>query len=51
MHIDADGKMSLSHKALLPGGENAHEEMKRSRERKKTDSRGSRDDRHSRPRH
>ena len=51
MHIDADGKMSLSHKALLPGGENAHEEMKRSRERKKTDSRGGRDDRHSRPHH
>jgi polyribonucleotide nucleotidyltransferase len=48
MHIDADGKMSLSHKALLPGGENAGEEMKRSRERKKTDHRGGRDDRHSR---
>ena len=48
MHIDADGKMSLSHKALLPGGENASEEMKRSRERKKTDRRGGRDDRHSR---
>ena len=25
MHIDADGKMSLSHKALLPGGEKAGE--------------------------
>jgi polyribonucleotide nucleotidyltransferase len=48
MHIDSDGKMSLSHKALLPGGENASEEMKRSRERKKTDHRGSRDDRHPR---
>ena len=51
MHIDTDGKMSLSRKALLPGGENAHEEMKRSRERKKSDNRGGRDDRHSRPRH
>jgi len=48
MHIDPDGKMSLSHKALLPGGENADEEMKRSRERKKTDHRGGRDDRHPR---
>jgi polyribonucleotide nucleotidyltransferase len=36
MHIDQDGKMSLSRKALMPGGENAHEEMKRSRERKKS---------------
>ncbi len=49
MHIDPDGKMSLSHKALLPGGENAGEEMKRSRERKKSDHHGGRDDR--RPRH
>jgi len=48
MHVDSDGKMSLSHKALLPGGENASEEMKRSRERKKTDHHGGRDDRHSR---
>jgi len=49
MHIDADGKMSLSHKALLPGGENASEEMKRSRERKKSDHRGGgRDDRRPR---
>ncbi len=51
MHIDGDGKMSLSRKALLPGGEHAHEEMKRSRERKKTDHRGGKDDRHSHPRH
>jgi polyribonucleotide nucleotidyltransferase len=51
MHVDSDGKMSLSRKALLPGGENAHEEMKRSRERKKTDNRGGRDNRHSNPRH
>jgi polyribonucleotide nucleotidyltransferase len=50
MHIDADGKMSLSRKALLPGGENAHEEMKRSRERKKSDYHR-RDDKHSHSRH
>ncbi len=37
MHVDPDGKMSLSRKALLPGGENAHEEMQRSRERKRDD--------------
>ena len=48
MHIDGEGKMSLSHKALLPGGENASEEMKRSRERKKSDHRGGRDERHQR---
>jgi len=51
MHIDNDGKLSLSRKALLPGGENAHEEMKRSRERKKADNRGGKDERHSRHRH
>ena len=49
MHIDPDGKMSLSHKALMPGGENASEEMKRTRERKKTDHRSnSRTDRNPR---
>jgi polyribonucleotide nucleotidyltransferase len=37
MHIDNDGKMSLSRKVLLPGGEKAHEEIKRSRERRKVD--------------
>jgi polyribonucleotide nucleotidyltransferase len=48
MHVDNDGKMSLSRKALLPGGEGAAEEMKRTRERKKSDSHGGRrDDRHS----
>jgi polyribonucleotide nucleotidyltransferase len=46
--IDDDGKMSLSHKILLPGGENAEEEMKRSRERKRSDG-GSRGG--FRPRH
>jgi polyribonucleotide nucleotidyltransferase len=35
MHIDADGKMSLSHKALLPGGEGAEEEIRRTQERKR----------------
>lgn len=50
MHIDADGKMSLSRKALLPGGENAHEEMRRSRERKKSDHNRNRDEKHTRPR-
>ncbi|MFZ1979516.1 MAG: polyribonucleotide nucleotidyltransferase [Bacteroidota bacterium] len=35
MHVDADGKMSLSHKALLPGGENAEEEIRRTQERKR----------------
>jgi polyribonucleotide nucleotidyltransferase len=34
IHVDDAGKMSLSRKALLPGGENAHEEMARSRERR-----------------
>lgn len=36
MHIDADGKMSLSRKALLPGGENAGEEIRRSQEKRKS---------------
>ncbi len=36
MHIDSDGKLSLSRKALLPGGENAHEEIKRSQEKRKS---------------
>jgi polyribonucleotide nucleotidyltransferase len=48
MHIDDDGKMSLSHKVLLPGGENAHEEVKRSRERRKSDHHRERDGRHPR---
>jgi polyribonucleotide nucleotidyltransferase len=50
MHIDGDGKMSLSHKVLLPGGENAHEEVKRSRERRKSDHHRERDGRHPRSR-
>ncbi|MBI5463531.1 MAG: polyribonucleotide nucleotidyltransferase [Ignavibacteriales bacterium] len=52
MHIDDSGKLSLSRKALLPGGENAHEEIQRQRARK--GSGGSRGDRergdHHRPR-
>ncbi|HWP81307.1 MAG TPA: polyribonucleotide nucleotidyltransferase [Bacteroidota bacterium] len=34
MNIDNEGRLNLSRKALLPGGENAHEEMSRPRERK-----------------
>ncbi|MCX7983333.1 MAG: polyribonucleotide nucleotidyltransferase [Bacteroidetes bacterium] len=35
MHIDEDGKLSLSRKALLPGGENAAEEIRRSQEKRR----------------
>jgi polyribonucleotide nucleotidyltransferase len=34
MMIDSEGRLSLSRKATLPGGENAHEEMKKARERR-----------------
>jgi polyribonucleotide nucleotidyltransferase len=34
MQIDSEGRLNLSRKALLPGGENAHEEMHRARERR-----------------
>jgi polyribonucleotide nucleotidyltransferase len=34
MLIDSEGRLNLSRKALLPGGENAHEEMKKARERR-----------------
>lgn len=50
MHIDDDGKMSLSHKVLLPGGENAHEEVKRSHERRKAEHKA-RNTKYPRPRH
>ncbi len=50
MHIDEMGKMSLSRKALLPGGENAHEEIRRQREKKKDGGHSKRDGGH-RPRH
>lgn len=39
MAIDSEGRLSLSRKALLPGGENAHEEMKRARERRSSSPR------------
>jgi polyribonucleotide nucleotidyltransferase len=39
MAIDSEGRLSLSRKALLPGGENAHEEMQRARERRSSSPR------------
>lgn len=36
MQIDPEGKLSLSRKATMPGGENAKEEMDRARERRKS---------------
>jgi len=48
MKIDEEGRLNLSRKALLAGGENAEEEMNRPRERRpRRDGRGGRD---SRPR-
>jgi polyribonucleotide nucleotidyltransferase len=41
MAIDPEGRLSLSRKALLPGGENAHEEMKKARERRASSPRDS----------
>ena len=41
MAIDSEGRLSLSRKALLPGGENAHEEMKKARERRASSPRDS----------
>jgi len=38
VHIDEDGRMSLSRKALLAGGEQASEEIRKSKERKKDDT-------------
>ena len=43
MKIDEEGRLNLSRKALLPGGEKAHEEMNRPRERRERPS-------HDRPR-
>lgn len=34
MQIDSEGRLNLSRKALLPGGEKAHEEMNKARERR-----------------
>ena len=39
MKIDSEGRLNLSRKALLPGGENALEEMSKPRERKPHDKR------------
>jgi polyribonucleotide nucleotidyltransferase len=39
MQIDSEGRLNLSRKALLPGGENAHEEMKKARERRSSSPR------------
>ena len=39
MNIDSEGRLSLSRKALLPGGENAGEEMQKARERRKDGNR------------
>jgi polyribonucleotide nucleotidyltransferase len=41
MLIDSEGRLNLSRKALLPGGENAHEEMKKARERRSSGPRDS----------
>ena len=46
MKIDDEGRLNLSHKALLPGGENAHEEMNRPRKPRSHDGHD-RDKRHS----
>ncbi|MBI4428047.1 MAG: polyribonucleotide nucleotidyltransferase [Ignavibacteriales bacterium] len=39
MNIDSEGRLNLSRKALLPGGENAGEEMQKARERRKDGNR------------
>jgi polyribonucleotide nucleotidyltransferase len=46
MNIDNEGRLNLSRKALLPGGEKAHEEMSRPRERKHHDKRHDRHEPH-----
>ncbi len=49
MAIDSEGRLSLSRKATMPGGENAHEEMKKARERReKSPHDGHRSDHHRR---
>ncbi len=42
MMIDSAGKLSLSRKALLPGGENAHEEIMKQKERRSSSGPGGR---------
>ncbi|MGB2867353.1 MAG: polyribonucleotide nucleotidyltransferase [Bacteroidota bacterium] len=50
MAIDREGRLSLSRKALLPGGENAAEEMAKAAERRSSGDRGKpRGDRDRRP--
>jgi len=51
MKIDDEGRLNLSHKALLPGGENAMEEMNRPRPKRDHGDRGHRREGHSRQRH
>ncbi len=51
MRIDEEGRLNLSRKALLPGGENAQEEMNRPRPKRDHHDRDRRRDGHSRPRH
>ena len=49
MLIDSEGRLNLSRKATLPGGENAEEEMKKARERRSSGPRdGHRSDRNRR---
>ncbi|HEY5614668.1 MAG TPA: polyribonucleotide nucleotidyltransferase, partial [Bacteroidota bacterium] len=51
MKIDDEGRLNLSRKALLPGGENAMEEMNKPRPKRDHGDRGHRREGHSRPRH
>ena len=51
MKVDAEGRLNLSRKALLPGGENAMEEMNRPRKPRSPDGSGDRRrPHHSKPR-
>jgi len=49
MRIDEEGRLNLSRKALLPGGEKAHEEMHRPRERREKSSHDKHRTPHKRP--
>jgi polyribonucleotide nucleotidyltransferase len=51
MKIDDEGRLNLSRKALLPGGEGAIEEMSRPRPKRDQHDRGRKRDGHHRPRH
>jgi len=48
MNIDSEGRLNLSRKALLPGGENAGEEMQKARERRQKDGHQDRHKEHHR---